>query len=243
MLSPLRFIGDRPVGPDHPVYVCAEIGINHNGNLADALRLVDAAALAGCDAVKFQKRTPAHCVTPEQQSLERETPWGRMSYLDYRHRVEFGAAEYRAISAHCASRGIAWFASPWDVGSVEFLERFDPPAHKIASACLTDDALLARVRETGRTVVLSTGMSTTAEIRHAVELLGADRLILCHATSTYPAPPEELNLRMLTTLQHEYPDVVVGYSGHEAGLPTTLAAVALGASFFCFDGAQTPEPT
>jgi N-acetylneuraminate synthase len=227
----LRYIGDRPVGPGHPVFVVGEIGINHNGELDDALALVDVAADAGCDAVKFQKRTPEQCVPRDQWDIERDTPWGRMTYLAYRHRVEFGRAEYRAIDEHCRARGIAWFASPWDVPSVDALEALDPPAHKIASACLTDDDLLRRVRATQRTVVLSTGMSTPEQIRHAVDLLGRERLILCHTTSTYPAAPEELNLRMLHTLQREYPDVPIGYSGHEIGLQTSVAAVALGACF------------
>lgn len=230
-LTRLRYIGDRPVGPDHPVYVTAEIGINHNGNLEDALAMIDVAVEAGCDAVKFQKRTPEICVPKDQQSVERDTPWGRMTYLAYRHRVEFGRDEYEAIDRYCRDRGIAWFASPWDVPSVDFLELMNPPALKIASASLTDDELLVRVRETGRTVILSTGMSTTDEIRHAIELLGRERLILCHTTSSYPAPAEELNLRMLHTLMHNFPDVPIGYSGHEIGLQTTVAAVALGATF------------
>ena len=230
-LTRLRYIGDRPVGPDHPVYVTAEIGINHNGSLEDALAMIDVAAQAGCDAVKFQKRTPEICVPADQQQVERDTPWGRMTYLAYRHRVEFGEQEYDAVSRYCASRGIAWFASPWDGASVDFLERSDPPAHKIASACLTDDELLVRVRETGRTVILSTGMSTPEQIRHAVDVLGREKLILCHTTSSYPAPPAELNLRMIHTLMHAYPDVPIGYSGHEIGLQTTVAAVALGACF------------
>lgn len=230
-LNRLRFIGDRPVGPDYPVYITGEIGINHNGSLADALALIDAAVTAGCDAVKFQKRTPEICVPRDQQDVERDTPWGRMTYLAYRHRVEFGLDEYAAISRYCAERGIAWFASPWDIESVDFLELANPPAHKIASACLTDDALLDRVRETQRTVILSTGMSTPEQIRHAVDVLGRERLILCHTTSSYPAPAEELNLRMIHTLTRTYPDVVIGYSGHEIGLQTTVAAVAMGASF------------
>jgi N-acetylneuraminate synthase len=230
-LNRLRYIGDRPVGPDHPVFVTAEIGINHNGSLEDALALIDVAAQSGCDAVKFQKRTPELCVPPEQRTFERDTPWGRMTYLAYRHRVELGQEEYEAIGRYCATRGIGWFASPWDLPSVEFLELFDPPAHKIASACLTDDGLLRRVRETQRTVILSTGMSTPEQIRHAVGVLGRERLILCHTTSSYPAPPEELNLRMIHTLMHAYPDVPIGYSGHEIGLQTTVAAVAMGACF------------
>jgi sialic acid synthase SpsE len=230
-LNRLRYIGDRPVGPDHPVFVTAEIGINHNGELADALALVDAAVAAGCDAVKFQKRTPEVCVPPDQQSIERDTPWGRMTYLAYRHRVEFDQNEYAAIDRYCRERGIAWFASPWDIPSVDFLELSNPPAHKVASACLTDDELLHRLKETQRTVILSTGMSTMEQIRHAVDILGRERLIICHTTSTYPAPPEELNLRMIHTLMHAFPDVPIGYSGHEIGLQTTVAAVALGACF------------
>jgi N-acetylneuraminate synthase len=230
-LNRLRYIGDRPVGPDHPVYITAEIGINHNGSLEDALALIDVAVEAGCDAVKFQKRTPEICVPLDQQSVERDTPWGRMSYLDYRHRVEFDEDEYAAIGRYCASHGIVWFASPWDRPSVDFLELANPPAHKIASACLTDDELLHRVRGTQRTVILSTGMSTLEQIRHAVDIVGRERLIICHTTSSYPAPPEELNLRMIHTLMHIFPDVPIGYSGHEIGLQTTVAAVALGACF------------
>lgn len=154
-----------------------------------------------------------------------------MTYIDYRHRVEFDEDGYRAIDEYCKKRGIAWFASPWDVESVAFLEKFDVPCYKVASASLTDDDLLRAMRATGRTVILSTGMSTPKQIRHAVEVLGSENILLCHATSTYPAKAEELNLRMINTLQDEYPNVPIGYSGHETGLQTTLAAVALGATF------------
>lgn len=154
-----------------------------------------------------------------------------MTYIDYRHRVEFGEDEYRTIDAYCKKRGIDWFASPWDTEAVAFLERFDLPAHKVASASLTDDELLRALRATGRTVILSTGMSTPKQIRHAVEVLGSDNILLCHATSTYPAKADELNLRVINTLQQEFPNVPIGYSGHETGLQTTLAAVALGAVF------------
>ncbi|WP_046779430.1 N-acetylneuraminate synthase family protein [Streptomyces yangpuensis] len=227
----LRSFGARTAGPGHPVYVVGEIGINHNGDLGNAFALIDAAAEAGCDAVKFQKRTPEICTPRDQWDIERDTPWGRMTYIDYRHRVEFGEDEYRAIDEHCAKRGIDWFASPWDTEAVAFLEKFDVPAHKVASASLTDDELLRAVRATGRTVVLSTGMSTPQQIRHAVEVLGSANILLCHATSTYPAKAEELNLRVIDTLREEYPNVPIGYSGHETGLQTTLAAVALGATF------------
>ena len=229
--SPVRKLGHRKVGPGLPVYVTGEIGINHNGDLANALALIDQAAEAGCDAVKFQKRTPEVCTPRDQWNIERETPWGRMTYIDYRHRVEFGVEQYEAIAEHARLRGVDWFASPWDTESVDFLEAFDPPAHKVASACLTDDDLLRRLRSTGRTIILSTGMSTMRQIRHAVEVLGSDSVLLCHATSTYPAQTGELNLRMIHTLQSEFPNVPIGYSGHETGLQTTLAAVALGAVF------------
>lgn len=231
LTGPTRAIGDKIIGAGHPVYVTGEIGINHNGELSNAFALIDQAAAAGCDAVKFQKRTPEICTPRDQWDIERDTPWGRMTYLDYRHRVEFGQDEYAAIDSYTRSRGIAWFASPWDVESVDFLEQFDVPAHKVASASLTDDELLRRLRATGRTTILSTGMSTPRQIRHAVEVLGSDNTVLCHATSTYPAKPLELNLRMIHTLQADFPNVPIGYSGHEVGLQTTLAAVALGAVF------------
>jgi len=226
-----RLIGTRPVGPDHPVYVTAEIGLNHNGEVSTALALIDVAIAAGADAVKFQKRTPKVCTPRDQWDVERETPWGRMKYIDYRHRIEFGEPEYRLIDEYCRDKGIQWFASPWDVASVDFLNAFEVPAHKIASACLTDDELLRAARASGRTVILSTGMSTPAQIRHGVEVLGSSNVILCHATSTYPAANDELNLRMIGTLMAEYPNVPVGYSGHERGLQTTVAAAALGACF------------
>lgn len=227
----LRQLGDRTAGPGRPVYVTGEIGINHNGELENAFALIDAAVEAGCDAVKFQKRTPEICTPRDQWDIERDTPWGRMTYIDYRHRVEFDEQGYRAIDDYCAERGIHWFASPWDTDAVAFLERFNPPAHKVASASLTDDQLLRALRGTGRTVILSTGMSTLPQIRHAVEVLGSENILLCHATSTYPAVAEELNLRMIHTLEAAFPNVPIGYSGHETGLQTTLAAVALGAAF------------
>ncbi len=227
----LRTLGEKTVGPGNPVYVTGEIGINHNGELENAFALIDAAAEAGCDAVKFQKRTPEVCTPRDQWEIERDTPWGRMTYIDYRHRVEFDEEGYHAIDEHCAKRGIDWFASPWDVESVAFLEKFGVPAYKVASASLTDDELLRAMRSTGRTVILSTGMSTPKQIRHAVEVLGSANIVLCHATSTYPAKAGELNLRMIHTLQNEFPNVPIGYSGHETGLQTSLAAVALGACF------------
>ena len=223
-------LGGRLVGPGHSTYIIAEIGINHNGDLDIATRLIDAAVLAGCDAVKFQKRTPELCVPPEQRELLRETPWGLITYMEYRHRVEFGCDEYREIDHYCRERGIAWFASCWDKPSVDFIAQFDSVCYKIASASLTDDELLRHINRQGRPMILSTGMSTTEEIRHAVSLLDPDRLLIAHCTGSYPCKPEELNLRMIQTLQREF-DCPIGYSGHEVGLQTTLAAVVLGACF------------
>jgi len=227
MTSVVR-IGNREIGGNHPIYIIGEIGINHNGDLAIAKKLIDVAVLAGCDAVKFQKRTPELAVPPEQRTVVRETPWGLMTYLEYRERVEFGEKEYREIDAYCRQRGIQWFVSCWDRGAVEFIETFGPACYKIASAGLTDHELLECLKDTGRPLILSTGMSTMEQIREAVYFLGGTPLILAHSTSAYPCKPEELNLRMITTLQRKF-HVPVGYSGHEVGLQTTYAAVTLGA--------------
>jgi N-acetylneuraminate synthase len=221
-------IGDRTVGPGQPVYVIAEIGINHNGDLDIAKQLIDVAVGAGCDAVKFQKRTPEICVPAAQRDQIRETPWGEMTYLDYKYKVEFEHDEYAAIDDYCRQHEIQWFASPWDVPSVDFLEKMNVVAHKVASACITDDELLAAMADTGKPVILSTGMSTIDEVDHAVEILGHDNVILLHTTSTYPCPAEEVNLRTIDTLRDRY-DMMVGYSGHERGLQVSLAAVAMGA--------------
>jgi N-acetylneuraminate synthase len=227
-MSKTVYLGDRPVGEGHPVYIIGEIGINHNGDLDIAKKLIDVAAFAGCDAVKFQKRTPELCVPPEQRNIPRETPWGTMTYMDYRYRVEFGRDEYAEIDRYCKEKGIHWFVSPWDEEAVNFIEQFDPVCYKVASASLTDDSLLARLRATGRPVILSSGMSTMEEIYEGVARMDADKTILCHSTSAYPCKPEELNLNMIPTLRREF-DLPIGYSGHEVGLQTTYAAVVLGA--------------
>jgi N-acetylneuraminate synthase len=224
-------VGDRYIGDSAPVYVIAEIGINHNGSLNVAKKLIEGAVFAGCDAVKFQKRTPELCVPYDQWYVERDTPWGRMPYIDYRRRVEFGIAEYAEIDRFCREKGIAWLASCWDEESVDFIEQFDPPLHKVASASLTDHALLVKIKATGKPLMLSTGMSRMDEIVAAVNAVGTDGLMIAHATSAYPCRVEELNLRMIHTLKRTFPGVPVGYSGHEVGLATTWAAVALGAAF------------
>lgn len=227
MINGVR-IGPRVVGRKRPAFIVGEIGINHNGDIEVAKRLIEAAARAGCDAVKFQKRSPEHCVPFDQMNVMRETPWGYISYLEYRYRVEFGYDEYREIDAQCRRSGILWFASCWDAPSIDFMEAFAPPCYKIQSAALTDIRLLERFKRTGRSLILSTGMSTIAEIQRAVRFLGQDRLILLHSTSTYPCPPEELNLLMIRTLESEF-ECPIGYSGHEVGLVPSTLAIALGA--------------
>ena len=223
-------IGDRKIGECQPVYVVGEIGINHNGDIEVAKKLIDMASVAGCDAVKFQKRTPEICVPDHQKDIKRETPWGVMTYLEYRYRVEFGEDEYAEIDRHCKNRGIQWFASCWDTASIDFMEKFNPPCYKVASASLTDRELLRQLKETGRPIILSTGMSTMQEIEEAVSLIQSDTLMIAHSTSAYPCKPEELNLRVIQTLKDKY-DCPIGYSGHEVGLQTTFAAVSLGACF------------
>ena len=221
----------RSIGYGQPVYIIAEIGINHNGSLDIAKKLIDEAVTAGCDAVKFQKRTPELCTPKDQWHLERDTPWGRMTYINYRYMVELGFEEYQAIDAYCQEREIDWFVSCWDEVAVEFMEQFNPGVYKFASASLTDHSLISKVKATGRPYILSTGMSTMEEIREAVDKFGTDQLMIAHSTSAYPCPPQELNLKMVETLKDLYPDTPIGYSGHETGLATTVAAAALGACF------------
>ncbi len=221
-------IGDRWIGEEHPTYIVAEIGINHNGDIEIAKRLMDAARDAGVDAVKFQKRTPELCTPPDQRNVMRETPWGYITYLDYRHKIEFNEEQYREVDRYAREIGITWFVSVWDEPSVDFIEEFAPLAYKVPSAGLTDHGLLQKLRSTGRPVILSTGMSTIDQIQSAVKLLDMDNLVICHTTSAYPCPPEELNLRMVQTLKETYP-CPIGYSGHEVGLIPSAVAVALGA--------------
>ena len=223
-------LGNRMVGDGHPAYVIAEIGINHNGDMDIVKGMIDAAVHAGADAVKFQKRTPEVCTPPEQQKQMRETPWGYITYLDYRYKVEFNEEQYREIDRYAREKGIAWMASVWDEPSVDFLEKFDTPAYKVPSASLTDLPLLKYVRKTGKPMIISTGMSTMEQIHKAVNVIGTENLIIMHCTSTYPCEPEELNLKMIETLRREFPDNPIGYSGHEVGLVPSAVAVALGAS-------------
>lgn len=226
MASPLH-IGSFVVGPGHPTFVIAEIGINHNGNIDIAKELIDAATNAGCQAVKFQKRTIDVVFSPEELTKVRESPFGTTNG-DLKRALEFDLEAYEAIDRHCRKRGILWFASCWDEGSVDFMESFDPPCYKIASACLTDKDLLFRHRRTQKPILLSTGMSTLEQIDAAVDTLDRNNLLIMHCTSTYPSALGDLNLKIIPSLLGRF-ELPVGYSGHEVGLVTSAAAVALGA--------------
>jgi N-acetylneuraminate synthase len=222
-------LGDRLVGDGHPAFIIAEIGINHNGDLGIARQMIDAAVHAGADAVKFQKRTPEIATPPDQQTQMRETPWGYITYLEYRHKVEFNEEQYCEIEKYCKQKGITWLVSVWDQPSVDFMEKFNTPAYKIPSASLTDYSLIRKARATGKPLILSTGMSTMEQIHQGVKVASEKDLILMHCTSTYPCEPEELNLKMVETLRREFPNIPIGYSGHEVGLVPSAVAVALGA--------------
>ena len=215
------------------IYIIAEIGINHNGDLEIAKQLIDIAKVAGCDAVKFQKRNPDVCVPEHQKSVERDTPWGRMTYLEYKYKVEFGQKEYDEIDQYCKSKNIAWSASPWDLDSLNFLNQYDLPFIKIPSALLTDLDLISESAKTCKKLIISTGMSTLDEIDKSVEAIrksnSSCKYSILHCNSSYPAPNEDLNLNCINTLQNRY-NCEVGYSGHEFGLTTTIASVCLGAT-------------
>jgi N-acetylneuraminate synthase len=226
MTNPVR-IGDTLVGDGYPCFVVAEIGINHNGDLDTAQKLIDAAVETVCNAVKFQKRTVEVVYTAEELARPRENPFGPTNG-DLKRGLEFGHEQYQRIDWYCKEKNMLWFASCWDEASVDFIEQFNPPCYKIASASLTDDNLLRHHRQYRRPIILSTGMSTVEEVDHAVEILGTDDLILLHTTSTYPSQVEELNLQVIRTLKDRY-HVPVGYSGHEVGLAPSVAAAALGA--------------
>jgi N-acetylneuraminate synthase len=220
-------IGKKQLGSGQPCYIIAEIGINHNGDIDLAKRLISVAVAAGCDAVKFQKRTVEVVYTEKELATPRENPFGTTNG-DLKRGLEFDEVDYKEIQSFCKQVKIDWFVSPWDEASVDFMEQFDTPVYKIASASLTDDNLLKHIRKTGKPVIASTGMSTYAEIDHAVEVLGKKNLILMHTTSTYPAKYEQLNLKAIPSMIERY-DIPVGYSGHETGIPTSVAAAVLGA--------------
>lgn len=222
-------INGRAIGENHPTYIIGEIGINHNGDINIAKKLIDMAVIAGFDAVKFQKRTPELAVPPEQRDVIRETPWGKMTYMEYRKRTEFGEKEYSEIDRYCKEKKIDWFASVWDVEAVDFMEKMKTIAYKIPSAALTDHQLLKKVKNTGKPIILSTGMSTNEQIEGAVSALGnLENTLIMQATSTYPSNISELNLKVINTYKNKY-HCPIGYSGHEFETIPTIAAVALGA--------------
>lgn len=225
--APQIQIGEKTVGNGLPCYIVAEIGINHNGNIDLAKRLISIAVGAGCDAVKFQKRTVDIVYSADELARPRESPFGTTNG-DLKRALELDYEDFVEIDQYCRAVKIPWFASCWDEPSVDLIDRFDVPCFKIASASLTDDNLLRHTRATGKPLLLATGMSTLEEIDHAVEVLGKENLAILHACSTYPAYYEELNLRAICTLEDRY-EVPVGYSGHESGLPSSVAAAALGA--------------
>jgi len=211
-------------------YIIAEIGINHNGELKNALRLIDLAKVAGCDAVKFQKRNPDVCVPDHQKMKIRKTPWGEMTYIDYKHRVEFGKKEYDIIDKYCKEKDIAWSASPWDIDSLNFLMNYDIPWIKVPSAMITNEKLMRECAKSGKRIIFSTGMSTYEEIDNAVKFLEGSEIVMLHCNSSYPAALEDLNLLCIKTLKDRY-NCEVGYSGHEFRLGTTVSAIYLGATY------------
>lgn len=227
LMSKCVKIADKFVGNGYPCFIIAEIGINHNGSVKFAKKMIDIAVATGCDAVKFQKRTVDIVYTKEELAKERKSVFGNTNG-DLKRGLEFGYNEYKEIDDYCKKKGIIWFASCWDEKSVDLMEQFDIPCYKIASASLTDDNLLLHTKSKGKPVLLSTGMSTMEEIRHAVSILGEDNLIIYHCTSTYPSNADEMNLRVIETFKKEF-NCPIGYSGHERGVTPSVLAVALGA--------------
>ncbi len=211
------------------VKVIAEIGINHNGSVETTKKLIDVAAVAGCHYVKFQKRTPDLCVPEAQRDVMRKTPWGEMKYIDYKNKIEFEKAEYDEIDAYCKTKGIKWFASVWDLPSVDFCSQYEESIMKIPSALITDLELCKYARANCQTLIISTGMSTEEEIEKCVDVCDPD--IIMHTNSSYPSKVEELNLRYIEHLKKKYPTKEIGYSGHEYGLVATFAAVAIGSEW------------
>lgn len=221
-------VGNKIIGDNSPCFVIAEIGINHNGSVDLAKRMIDEAVMAGCDAVKFQKRTVTKVYTPEELDVYRPNYYGSTN-RDLKLGLELSYEDYCIIDEYCRDKKIMWFASCWDLDSVDFIEQFDVPCHKVASAMLTDDEFLLKLKSLGKPILLSTGMSSMEEIRHAVDLLGEDNLVLFHCTSTYPTNHTEINLRVIEVFREEF-SCPIGYSGHERGLLPSILSVELGAN-------------
>jgi N-acetylneuraminate synthase len=210
-------------------FFIAEIGINHNGSIDEALKLITAAKLSGCDCVKFQKRTPKICTPKSQWDILRETPWGKIKYIEYKNKIEFGKKEYDVIDKFCKKNEILWTASCWDVPSVKFIEKYNVPFHKVASACITDFSLLEKLKKTKKPIIISTGMSNEKQINKAVKFLSQKNLAILHCNSSYPAPNDQLNLSYISKLISRFKNSTIGYSGHEINLAPSVAAVVLGA--------------
>lgn len=221
-------IGSKIVGDGHPCFIIAEIGINHNGDVNLAKKLIDIAVMSGCDAVKFQKRTVDVVYTAEELAKERSSVFGETNG-DLKRGLEFGFDEYAQINEFCKERGILWFASCWDEGSVDFIDKFNPPCYKISSASLTDDNLLKHTKSKNKPILLSTGMSTMKQIEHAVKILGTENLLIFHCTSTYPSENIEMNLNVIKTFREKF-DCPIGFSGHERGVTPSVISAVLGAN-------------
>lgn len=229
--SPTVTIGNKVIGENQSCFIIAEIGINHNGDIDLAKGLIDVAVKAGADAVKFQKRTVDVVYTQGELATPRPNPFGETNG-DLKHGLEFGLEEYSEINKYCKELGIIWFASCWDEGSVDFIDEFNPPCYKIASASITDRGLLNHTAAKGKPLIISTGMSTMEEIREAIMIVEkhiGNQYVLLHCTSTYPATTKELNLKVIESFKSEF-DAPVGYSGHETGMITTVMATVFGAS-------------
>lgn len=208
--------------------IIAEIGINHNGSIENCKKLISLASVSGCNYVKIQKRTPDICVPEEQKNKIRSTPWGEMTYLDYKKAVEFSEKQIEEIKNYSVQQRIEFFASVWDIPSSEIMAKYSRIA-KIPSALITDLELCKHARKHFTNLIISTGMSTEEEIERCVDACNPD--VIMHTNSTYPSPVAELNLNYIKWLQKKWPDKEIGYSGHEYGLVSTFAAVAIGATW------------
>jgi N-acetylneuraminate synthase len=223
-------LGNKSLTDDSDPFFIAEIGINHNGSLELAKQMIDMASMLGCGAVKFQKRTPELCVPEQQKNKPKDTPWGEMTYFEYKKKMEFGEKEYAEINRYCKEKKMLWTASAWDILSLRFIEKFDISFHKVASAKITDKELLEEIKKTKKPVIISTGGTTLEQIRKAVCFLeDTNDVAILHCNSGYPAKDDELNLKVIETFKKEFPDKIIGYSGHEEGISATLVAATLGA--------------
>lgn len=214
-------------------YIIGEIGINHNGDLQKAKDLIKIASSAGFSAVKFQKRNPIKSTPGHQKSKQKDTPWGKMSYLEYKFKIEFNKKEYDEIDFYCKQNNIEWSASPWDIDSAIFLQKYNLPWVKIASASLTNLDLLNYCSDNFKKIIMSTGMSTEKEVEKAYKILTKNNIdvVVLHCNSEYPTPPDKVNLNYINTLKSKFPKSDIGYSGHEYGLTTTICSVAMGARY------------